>query len=287
MSTAQVGGYRVEAAPGLDGAAAARDLLALLPSLRPEQGKEALERALAGRGRLLRWRRHRAALLLEAGPLAPAHLKIYRPKDVLETALGVVTPARGLTSWRIGRALLEAKLPTPEPRLLLLAKPLRVHRETVLVTAPIENPVHLTDELKARLASRVPLRPLLDAVARLAARFHAAGFLHGDFTASNLVLDAKGALWVIDLDRAKDLRSMPRAMRIRAQLLDVRMLLLTTWGEVTRREWLRLLAIYLRERKLGRARGKRFARAVLSARRGRVRVGAKTGTIGGRVPWPD
>jgi len=272
-------------------------MLALLPALRPAQGEAALSAALSGRGALSRWRRHRAAFVLDDAELAAAlrtqggvHVKIYEPKDALETALGIASRDRGATSFRMGVALRARGLPTPEPLLLLLRKPLRVHRETVLVTRGLEAPVLLTDELKRRLAAREPIRPLLDEAARLAATLHHQGFFHGDFTASNLVLAGPAgarSLSLIDLDRARDLRRLPAVVARGIQTLDLRMLLLTSWGEVSRREWLRLLARYARARNLGRGAARRLARRVLSARRGRVRLGAKAPTLGGPAPWPD
>ena len=289
-SQSRVAGYAVVAATGIDADAAARAVVAELPRLRPAGGRAAIEAALAGRGALLRFRPHRAAFLLDLPALGAARvqLKLYEPKDAVETAIGVVTAARGRTSWILGRAMRAAGLPTPEPLLLMLRKPFRLHRETVLITRALESPVLLTDELKRRLAERAGTRALLDETARLAAEMHDAGFLHGDFTASNLVLagaaDAR-ILTIIDLDRARDLRRLPGALRRRAQVLDLRLLLLTTWGEVPRCGWLRLLVRYAAARKLTAAQTRRLATRVLSARRGRVRVGARAPTIGGPTPW--
>lgn len=283
-------GYRVFAAPGIDGETLARAIAGALPAFRPSQGKEALEAKL-GPGALLRWRRHRAAFLSRAPlPFGDSHVKIYGAKDVLEVAIETITRSRGTTSWRMGRALFEVGVPTPEPVLLLVRKPARIHRESVLVTRSLENPVLLTAELKARLASARETAPLLDEVARLAARLHLAGFFHGDFTASNLVLSGPPEarrLSVIDLDRTKLLRVLPRGARRWIQALDLRMLLLTTWGEVPREAWLTLLGRYLAETGIAGPKAARFSARVLSARRGRVRLGANAPTKGGREPWGE
>jgi tRNA A-37 threonylcarbamoyl transferase component Bud32 len=283
-------GWSVQASSGVDGDALARGLVALVPQVWAAPDSGALGSSLPAGAEVQRWRAWRAAFLLPSGGvLGTLHVKVYRPKDFVERLLEVFLPSRGGTSWRMGRALLAAGVPTPEPLLLAVNKPMRIHRGTVLVTRPLESPRLLTDEIKRRLAAGEPLRPLLADVARFAAAFHDAGFFHGDFTASNLLLaGAPGAssLWVIDLDRTKDFRSLPASTRRWLQCLDMRLLLLTTWGEVSRREWLRLLATYLRARKLPRDTRKRIARRVLAARRGRVRVGARTATLGGRDPWP-
>lgn len=283
--TATIEGWSVRTAADLDPSATARVALEALPSLLPANGQD----ALASRGKVLRWRPHRAALLVDLGaPIGSVHAKVYAPKDVMEQAVELVTRSRSLTSWRMARALRAAGIATPEPRALLLRKPLRVHRGSLLLSAPLVDPVLLTHELKTRIASGAPMRDLLDGAARLAAAMHGAGFFHGDFTASNLVLggpsDAR-ALSLIDLDRAKDLRILPVALRRRVQALDLRLLLLTTWGEVSRRDWLRLLARYLRTSGIRGRAGRVMAARVLSARRGAVRLGAGAPTIGGRDPW--
>lgn len=279
-------GWQVRAAPGVDAPALARGVLALLPSIDPARGQPPAA-SLAG-GELQRFRPHRAAFLLPLGPLGPTHVKVYRAKDLLELALEVVLPSRGVTSWRMGRKLRAAGVRTPEPLLVAIRKPLRVHRGTVLLTRPLESPGLLTDELKRLRAAGVSARAILREVARLAAALHDAGLLHGDFTASNVVLAGSPPArepWLIDLDRAKDLAHLPAVLRRWLQCLDLRLLLLTTWAEVPRRAWLRLLAEYARARGLSRPQRRRLAARVLAARRGRIRLGARTGTIGGREPW--
>lgn len=280
-------GWSVEVSAGVDGDTLARDLIALLPRVWNAPDSSALGTTLPPGAEVQRWRAWRTAFLFPAaGALGTVHVKVYRPKGALERALEIFLPSRGGTSWRMGRALRSAGVPTPEPLLLAVNKPLRMHRGTVLVTRPVDAPRLLTDELKRRAAAGEPVRTLLASVAGLAAALHEAGFFHGDFTASNVLLDAHASLWLIDLDRAKDLRSIPGPARRWLQCLDLRLLLLTTWGETSRRDWLRLLAGYLRARKFPRSARKRMARRVLAARRGRVRVGARTGTLGGRDPWP-
>jgi hypothetical protein len=292
-------GWKVISAPASDGARATARMDALLPALRPAVGESQLRAAISanGRGTLLRYRPHRAAFLLEDAELAAAlgcgarellHVKVYAPKDALEKALEVGSSSRGRTSWRLGRAMWSAGIATPEPLLLMEKKPWRVHHETVLVTRALAGPVLLTDELKLRAAGGTSIRPLLSQAAVLAADLHVAGFFHGDFTASNLVLagpTGARALFVIDLDRTKSVRLFPAPVRRRVEILDLRMLLLTSWGEVSRREWLRVLAAYARRRRLGRGSAHALAGRVLAARRGRVRVGAAAPTLGGREPW--
>ena len=280
-------GWSVVAADGVDAIATATPLLDLLPRVWAAPDAASLGAALPAGSEVQRWRRWRAAFLLPMGALGTVHVKVYRSRTV-QRAIEALTPSRGPTSWRMGRAMRAAGLPTPEPLLLAVKKPLRIHLGSVLVTRPLVAPRLLTDELKRRIAAGESVRPLLADVARLAAAFHEAGFLHGDFTASNVLLAGEPAarsLWLIDLDRTKRLGAMPPATRRWLQCLDLRLLLLTTWGEVSRRDWLRLLATYARARKLPRALRKRLAGRVLAARRGRVRIGATTGTIGGRDPW--
>jgi tRNA A-37 threonylcarbamoyl transferase component Bud32 len=200
------------------------------------------------------------------------HVKVYRD----------LFASRARTSFHMGRALREAGVPTPEPLLLLWTGGL--FRRSVLVCRALDSPVRLTDELKAGILGGASRRVLLEEVAGLAARLHGAGYFHADFTASNILLSG-GRATLIDLDRAKDLRVLPEALARRIQVLDLRLLLLTTWAEVSRYSWLRLLARYRAARGISREQGQRLARRVLAARRGRIRPGATAPPMGGRIPW--
>ncbi len=266
-----------------------RAAVAWFPRLRPDGGRDALAQALPDGGALDRWRPHRAAMRLPAEALGrPVHAKYYLPKNRLALAFDLLFPTRGETSWRMGRLLSAAGVATPEPLLLLRRRAGLLHRETLLLARPLDDGTLLTDELKRLRAAGSAAGPLLREVAILAAQLHAGGFFHGDFTASNVVIAGPAGrrrLWLIDLDRAKDLRPLPEALRRHVQALDLRMLLLTTWAEVNRRSWLRLLAVYLRERRFRRGPAKAFAARVLRARRGLYRLGAAGSTLGGRLPW--
>ena len=277
-----IDGWTVRAAAGVDAMSLGERVVAMMPHVWRATDAAALARSVEG-AQVQRWRPWRAAFLLAASGGQVVHVKTYRPKNLFERTVALFLPSRGETSWEMGEALRAAGLATPRPVLLAT----RPRAGTVLVTDPLVNPVLLTDELKRLLHAKQSPRALLREVARLAAAMHAAGFLHGDFTASNVLLHGPGprSLAVIDLDRTKRLPLLPPVAAIWLQSLDLRLLLLTTWGEVSRRDWLVLLAEYVRARGLSRPLQKLLARRVLSAKRGRVRVGASTGTIGGREPW--
>lgn len=271
---------------GADAPSLAERVRAELPRLDPAQGEAALAAGLAGTGDVLRWRRYRATFLLRGGPLGNVHVKVYRPKDLLDRVLGMVLPSRGVTSWRMGWRLRDAGIPTPEPQLLLTCAPPGQSRWTVLLTRPLDPPVvPLMDELERRRAAGEDARRLLREVAKLVARFHDAGFFHGDLTANNVLLapDAR-SLWLIDLDRTKALSWLPARARLAAQTVDLRMLLLSSWRKIPRRAWLRLFVEYARARGIDGAARTRLAARVFSARRGRIRVGARPRS-GTRVPW--
>lgn len=280
--TSELDGWTITAAAGVDAAALGRRMIDLFPRVFEARDSEALAAAVPG-AEVQRWRPWRTAFL-HRGPDGLLHVKVYRPKGVIERVVAALAPTRAATSWTMGEALRDAGVPTPAP-LLLASRP---STGAVLVTRPLESPVLLTDELKRLKAGNLAPRALLREVARLAAAFHAAGFLHGDFTASNVLLHGPAAsrsLTLIDLDRTKRLPILPPLATLWLQSLDLRLLLLTTWGEVSRRDWMRLLSAYGRARNLSRPLRKRLAGRVLSAKRGRVRLGASTGTIGGREPW--
>lgn len=240
-------------------------------------------REVEGRGQLFRWRAHRIAVSLRARePLGAVLVKLYRPKNAVDGLLEVVFGNRCDRSFEMAQQLREAGLPTPEPVA-------RARRGEVRLLATRLLPEHtlLTEHLKQRFvrpgAPGTPAEKhrLLERVGRLVQRLHQAGFAHGDLTASNIVVDGDGDLHLIDLDRTR----RPVLFRRLFQTLDLRLLFLTSWGEVSRIQWLRLLAAYFDGFIGDRSVRRRMARRVLGARRGRVRLGAADETEGGRVPY--
>lgn len=242
-----------------------------------------LRRDLDPGWQLMRYRHHRIAMYISGdAALGDVLVKVYKPKNAADALLSGVLGDRCERSYKMALALRADNLPTPEPVAVARRGDVRV-----LATRALPEHTLLTEYLKAQFIRESATgtarekRALLARVADLASTLHRAGFVHGDLTASNIVVDGEGNLHLIDLDRTK----RPTLARAFLQMLDVRLLFLTSWGEVSRSEWLRLLARYMRPWGWSRHRKRRFVRRVLGAKRGRVRLGARGDVAGGRVPY--
>lgn len=108
------------------------------------------------------------------------------------------TRVRSIREWRLISRLFEAGLPVPRP----VAAAFR--RSGLSYTASI---ITRRIETARPLAEHLQERPLDEAVwgglGACVRRFHDAGVWHADLTAHNLLLDAKGAPWLLDFDRGR------------------------------------------------------------------------------------
>lgn len=116
---------------------------------------------------------------------------------------------RAFAEWRLLKLLTARGLPVPKP----IAA--RYHRSGLcyrcdLITQRIANA-----EPMSALLARAPLAEARWRAAGAAvAKLHAAGVDHADLNAHNILIDAKGAVTVIDFDRSR-LRAVPGAWRRR------------------------------------------------------------------------
>lgn len=103
---------------------------------------------------------------------------------------------RRVRSWREYRLLHDMRalgLPVPAPLAAMYLRQGRSYRAAILVE---------------RVAEVRPLADLVidgqapwEAVGRVIARFHRHGFHHADLNGHNLLVDARGAIWLIDWDK--------------------------------------------------------------------------------------
>jgi tRNA A-37 threonylcarbamoyl transferase component Bud32 len=252
------------------------------------QSQAELSSALAPGGRVLRYRRHRWAFSLEPSQQQPGlAVKVYRPKNAVDWLLENAMGGRGPRSQTMATRLLDAGLPTPR-----VVGSCRLGQSFVLATEMVPGHELLTQHLKRRFvqANETGKLALLRRVAILVGQMHQAGFVHGDLTASNIILgpgqtEESRPLFLIDLDRTKDVSRWPRPVAEAYRMADLRLLFLTSWGEVSPWEWRRMLVWYCRGWIQSPAARRRVVRRVTGARRGRGRLGASAPTVGGRIPY--
>lgn len=149
----------------------------------------------AGRGR-------GQALFLETGEGPQWVLRHYRRGGLPGRLIGDVYPwlgaerTRAFREWRMLAQLHAVGLPVPRPVAAGWRRAGPWYRaDLITVCIPDARP------LSTCLAAGVPVD--WRALGALLARFHAAGACHADLNAHNLLLDARGAAWMLDFDRGR------------------------------------------------------------------------------------
>lgn len=119
-----------------------------------------------------------------------------RKRDFLRTGAAV-------RAFRNALALEEAGQPTPRVLAAGVRRVLRVPRAGYLVVEEVPGAVSLAELAQSpQGAARAMIRAVTEAIARL----HEHGFIHGDLTINNVLLDRAGRPWFIDLERTRQVR---------------------------------------------------------------------------------
>ena len=148
--------------------------------------------------------------------------------------------SRSFREWRLLRRLHDAGLPVPNP----IAA--HVRRKGLLYTADIIT-TYLPDtrKLSAFIAERNVPRDCWRRIGRMVRAVHAHGVEHPDLTAHNILLDARGALFLVDFDNAR-VRSPGRWQRLGMERLQrsLRKVALETGTEYNGAAWAEVEAGY-------------------------------------------
>jgi tRNA A-37 threonylcarbamoyl transferase component Bud32 len=165
------------------------------------------------------WQRAEALSIVKTGahrtvyrlalPTGVFYIKHCKTPGLRAIALNVLRPCPAVLEWRAAEAAREAGIPTFET--LALGRTFRAGlvRDNYLITREIPDSQPLFDfvnetfpRLPAARQARLRRRLML-AAGELAARLHAAGFVHHDFHAGNMLVrvepDDRVRLWIIDL----------------------------------------------------------------------------------------
>jgi 3-deoxy-D-manno-octulosonic acid kinase len=102
---------------------------------------------------------------------------------------------RSFAEFRLLRELLRRKLPVPQPIAASYLRRGASYRAAILMERIVDV------QSLADLARAAPGEAHWEAAGQLVARCHRAGLDHADLNAHNLLFDAQGSGWVIDLDR--------------------------------------------------------------------------------------
>jgi len=122
---------------------------------------------------------------------------------------------RAFREFRLLAALADAGLPVPAP---VAARYQRegLHYRADLMTRLVPG----TQTLASRITTHQLDEALARAVGAMLARFHLFGAWHADLNAHNILVDARGATWLIDFDRGR--RRKPQLAWQRANLARLR-----------------------------------------------------------------
>ncbi len=140
-----------------------------------------------------------ARLEADSGPVV---IKWFGWRNPLHIYLSPFSDGRAWHSWTVAHALKEAAVRTPEPLFVYVRRRRGIIRDSFLISAAI----HPHQTLRAHLRSQASTNLLEDAVGNLAsslARMHEAGILHRDLTTGNFLVDDKGQVAIVDLNRAR------------------------------------------------------------------------------------
>lgn len=164
----------------------------------------------------------RAEMPFRSRLVSVAYKQVHRLTPV-KVLTAVLRGNRTLRSWRMGRKLLAADIPTARPLCVITPRWYRPDQPSYIVTEWIVGGENIT-QLGERLMQLSPrdrrrhLDEAAEVLGRLIGRLHAAGFSHRDLKAGNvMVIPRAGRLQsaVIDLDGVSEWWRVPVWLRLR------------------------------------------------------------------------
>jgi len=158
----------------------------------------------AARGELTQVTRGRGSAWFIGSSSRPWALRHYRRGGVIARVVQDrylwtgEARVRAFAEWRLLAALTQRGLPVPQPVAARYQRSGAYYR-CDLITQRILNAAPLSEVLAERSLTETSWR----AVGTTVAKLHRAGVYHADLNAHNILLDAKGAVSVIDFDRGR------------------------------------------------------------------------------------
>jgi serine/threonine protein kinase len=207
-----------------------------------------------------------------AGP-RPAIFKRFLVTTRTDPLRDLVRPSPASRSWRMGHALLDRRLPTPRPLVVVHRRRFGLSWEAYLLAEKVEGACELHDHLDrlGKLPSRDRRTSFLDClgrIARLVRDLHRRHVSHRDLKAANILVGPGGAVTLIDLVGVRTLRRLGGPRRVK----DLTRLHASFRADprVSRTDKLRFLATYLDWALVGRDGWKAWWRAVAQATQAKV-----------------
>ena len=152
-------------------------------------------------------------------------IKSYQTDDLLGKMKNIFRSSRAKKSWIAANALYQRKIPTATPYACVIKKKWGILQESYFISEYLPKALALVLYLQNRFASpllaqeRKVKRQLIVQFARFARRIHELGVYHGDFKASNVLIEEKEPgefhFYLIDLDYVKICCALNRFQRYR------------------------------------------------------------------------
>ena len=114
-----------------------------------------------------------------------------------------ITRTRPWREWAIMRCAINAGMPVPRPLGICVSRSGLLYRAAI-ITAFLEN----TETLAEHLINSVLDQKSWYRLGRLLRRFHEHGFRHADLNANNLLIDQQGQFFIIDFDKARQMKKL-------------------------------------------------------------------------------
>lgn len=201
----------------------------------------------------LKWERNVQIHLIEW--TANGESSMFCIKHHQHTDFGrAIKPSRGRTSFMLQRRLHGAGCRIPEPIAFFDRRDLGIlNRESYFISRAIPNSHNVFEDVRFGFPKIPDLlrRSLIRDLARQVAKIHRAEVYHGDLKSSNLILSApfgqfeEYAIYLIDFEKGRTLRWLPKRVRWLYQVDDLKKLLFSVRNWVPGHERWLFLRSYL------------------------------------------
>lgn len=145
-----------------------------------------------------------ARLPSDQGPIV---VKWFGWRHPVHSALSPTFLSRAHASWATAQAVKKAQARTPEPLWVLTRRSRGFIKDNFFITRAIHPHTRLRPLLTSDTSDTF-LRTAIKDLAGSIARMHNRGIVHRDLTTANFLVDEKGRVFIVDLNRAKQLKML-------------------------------------------------------------------------------
>lgn len=152
-----------------------------------------------------------ARLHSDQGPIV---VKWFGWRHPVHYVLSPTFPSRSHASWTMAQSLKHAGARTPEPLFVYTRRQRGFIQENFFITQAI----HPHTSLRLLLISGAPVALLKTSIEDLAhsiARMHNRGIFHHDLTTGNFLVNKTGEVFIVDLNRARQLKTLSTRQRLK------------------------------------------------------------------------